>query len=141
MGSLLSEVELQRHFLKPVQDDIRKNIEDKKRRFFIDQDCYQKCYLTSDADICEAWKSTDITNFLTFYNMPMSITRELTDSQLSDDGRRTRLISMGGKYGYHVMYVAMKLDKMVTKLHKEALEKLVDTGKSGPSFNASSCFL
>lgn len=76
----------------------------------------------------EALECTSVTDFLLYYNPPIGITRELTGSQLKDKDKMALLLSMAGKYGYHIMYMAMNLSKKVKTSYANAPAKLVERG-------------
>lgn len=99
------------------------------KRFFIDKEVVDKCYdkisqvlWKTHLDICLGRHCCSDLNY--------SEIKELTDPALTVRQQNLRFISMGGIYGYHMMYVAMKADDTVLPGRADALALLETTGNT-----------
>ena len=101
----------------------------KSKRFFIDKEVVDKCY----DKISQVWWKTHLDMCLGRHccsDLNYSEIKEFTDPALTIQQKILRFISMGGIYGYHMMYVAMKADDTVLTGRADALTLLETTGNT-----------
>lgn len=126
-----SDEELQQHFMGVVKADIVSQTTD---RIFIDREVYQVCF----EEIFDVWEKTDFNAFLTHHcteSLSYNSIQHLTDGSLSNVEKISRFCCMGRQYGYHAMYMAMKLQKPKNSQRTKAIQALERTGQSNCTYN------
>jgi hypothetical protein len=122
---------LERNFceesLKIVRNDLSSQLRASGSTVFINEQVYDSCYET----IKDTIDYSSLSRFLLKYHPDIGVHESLQmfGQSNSPAGRLYNLLKMGGnKYGFHLVYLALKEDDPSKPGRKEAIAKLEETG-------------
>ena len=116
--------EIRDTFVKLVRDDIvaQRKENSQGQAFFVDEEVYDKCYPSSVKQVVD---HSSLSKFLLRYHPPLtpSVLKNLFHPNESRASKLVTLLNIGGEYGYHLLYMALREDDK-----KKAVHELEETG-------------
>lgn len=116
--------EIKDAFIQLVRDDVIAQRKENGQAFFVDEEVYDKCYPSSVKEVAD---DSSLSKLLLRYHPPPlmspSVLEKHFGSNVSRAHKLVTLLSIGGEYGYHLLYMALREDGK-----KKAVEELEETG-------------